>query len=251
VDRRFAQGFQLTGSYTWSRNIDNTSEGVGGTRFQSPVNLLVPSSEGGLKLDRGVSDFDRTHRLSILYVWSLPGPVGGVWKYILSGWSLAGITAFQTGAPFTLYNGSDRDGSGDAVTDRPDISNPAKPINSRAILFAGCPTGYQNPDTGVCVSPADVHWIQGTGRPNATTVGRNTLRTGGINNFDLSLSKSFQIAEQKRLEFRWEALNALNHPQFINFPEKDVTRTLPGRFLNRDSTDSGVRSMWVQLKLVF
>ena len=103
----------------------------------------------------------------------------------------------------------------------------------------------------VCVSHADVHWIQGTGLPNANTVGRNTLRTGGINNFDLSLTKSFLVAEQKRLEFRWEALNALNHPQFTQIPTHNVSDLNPGHFLNRDFTDSGIRSMWVQLKLLF
>ena len=79
----------------------------------------------------------------------------------------------------------------------------------------------------LCVTPADVHWIQGTGLPNASTVGRNTLRAGGINNFDVSLSKSFQIGEQKRLEFRWEAFNALNHPQFTQVPERSVAGSRP------------------------
>jgi hypothetical protein len=67
----------------------------------------------------------------------------------------------------------------------------------------------------------------------------------------LSLSRSFQIAEHKRLEFRWEALNAFNHPQFTQVPDRDVSSLTPGRFLNRDFTDSGNRSMWVQLKLLF
>src|SRR5207253_8589383 len=143
-------------------------------------------------------------------------------------------------APFTVANGFDR--NNDTIpNDRPDISNPRAPLNSRAIVTPSsgsqfCATGYRNPDTGLCVTPADVHWIQGTGLPNAATVGRNTLRTGGINNFDLSLSKSFQIAEQKRLEFRWEALNALNHPQFTQVPSKSADSP-PSRFLNRDFTD--------------
>jgi hypothetical protein len=119
-------------------------------------------------------------------------------------------------------------------------------------LSASCTTtGYLNSDTGLCVSPADVHWIQGTGLPNAATVGRNTLLTGGINDVDLSLSRSFQIAEQKRLEFRWEALNALNHPQFTQVPERTVPSLSPSHFLNRDFTNSGIRSMWLQLKLLF
>jgi hypothetical protein len=59
------------------------------------------------------------------------------------------------------------------------------------------------------------------------------------------------VGERKRLDFRWEALNAFNHPQFIEVPEHDVLGAPPGRFLNRDFTNSGIRSMWVQIKLVF
>jgi hypothetical protein len=251
VDRRFARGFQVTGSYTWSRNIDSTSEGIGGTVNQSHLlgnATSIDIARGGLRLDRGPSDYDRTHRLSILYVWDLPSPASRFLKYSLGGWSLAGITSFQSGAPFTVVN------RGNSV--RPDIGNPNAPLNTRAIIFAGCQTGYQNPDTRTCVTPVDVHWIQNRGLPNANTVGRNTLVTGGINNFDLSLSKSFQIAEQKRMEFRWEALNAFNHPQFTQFPERDVTSPgaspgSPSRFLNRDFTDSGTRTMWVQVKVLF
>jgi len=184
-------------------------------------------------------------------VWDVPSFSRGFWKHGLGGWSIAGITSFQSGAPFTVLNGADRNSDGQAQ-DRADIGNPAAPLNSRAIVFQTCDTtGYKNPDTGMCVTPADVHWIQGTGFPNANTVGRNTLLTGGINNFDVSLSKSFQIAEQKRLEFRLEALNALNHPQFTQVPERNVVVSPPGRFLNRDFTDSGTRSMWIQLKLLF
>jgi hypothetical protein len=87
--------------------------------------------------------------------------------------------------------------------------------------------------------------------PNPSTAGRNTQFTNGTNNFDLSLFKSFAIRERKRLEFRWEAQNAFNHPQFVNVPRRDVVSTLPGSFLNRDFTDSGIRSMWVQVKLLF
>jgi hypothetical protein len=53
------------------------------------------------------------------------------------------------------------------------------------------------------------------------------------------------------VELRWEALNALNHPQFVQVPQMSVNGSPAGRFLNRDFTDSGIRSMWGQLKLVF
>ena len=61
----------------------------------------------------------------------------------------------------------------------------------------------------------------------------------------------FRSLHELRLELRWEAQNALNHPQFVQVPQRDVFNTLPGYFLNRDHTDSGIRSMWVQVKVVF
>jgi hypothetical protein len=210
----------------------------------------IPIMQGGLKLDRGVSDFDRPRRMTIAYLWAVPGPRGRAWRYPLGGWSIAGITTFQSGTPFTVGNGSDR--NNDAIpADRPDIGNPSAPLNSRAIIFPRCTTGYQNPDTGSCVNPGDVHWVEGTGFPNASTVGRNTLRTGGTNNFDMNLTKSIPLGETRHLELRWEALNVFNHPQFVKVPPMSVNGAPAGRFLNRDFTDGAIRSMWVQVKLLF
>jgi hypothetical protein len=257
LDHRFARGFQSNVAYTWSRNIDSTSDGFGANnQAPAPSQLTsIPAAQGGLKLDRGPSDYDRTQRFTIAYIWDVPGPAGGLWKHPLGGWSLSGITVFQSGAPFTVGNGFDRNND-TLLLDRADIGNPRAPLGSRAVVTPpsgsqSCSTGYRNPDTGLCVSPGDVHWIQGLGLPNASTVGRNTLVAGGINNFDLTLTKSFPIKEQRRVEFRWEALNALNHPQFTQIPARNVVGTPPGRFLNRDFTDSGIRSMWAQVKVVF
>jgi outer membrane receptor protein involved in Fe transport len=253
LDRRFAHGFQLAAAYTWSKFIDSTSEGAGYQNLQQPDRMnrtSVPILQGGLKLDRGVSDFDRPQRLTLAYLWAVPGPRSGWSRYPFGGWQIAGITTFQSGTPFSVGNGSDR--NNDTITgDRPDIGNPGAPLNTRATISPRCTTGYQNPDTGACVSPGEVHWVEGAGFPNAATVGRNTLRTGGTNNFDLNLTKSIPLGESRRLELRWEALNAFNHPQYVNVPMASVNGTLAGRFLNRDYTDSGIRSMWVQVKLVF
>ncbi|MEO7652732.1 MAG: hypothetical protein ABIZ80_19910 [Bryobacteraceae bacterium] len=181
----------------------------------------------------------------------------------MGGWSIAGITTLQSGTPYTIVNGSDRNQDGWAQMDRPDIGNPKAPRNSRAVLSTGsqgCPSGFRNPEINACVNPADVYWVEGTGSPNRSTVGRNSLFTGGTNNFDLSLFKKVPIGEHKRLEFRWEAQNAFNHPQFTAPPDpgnrsvRDAPGPqagLPSRFLNRDFTNAGIRSMWVQVKLLF
>jgi hypothetical protein len=253
LNHRFAHGIELLASYTWSKMIDSTSNGVGNTNGQDTANgnlTSVPAMYGGLKLDRSVSDFDRPQRLTISGLWAIPGARRGALKYALGGWQLGGIATLQSGTPFSVGDGFDRDNFGDKE-DRADISNAQAPINTRAIVFPSCPTGYQNPDTGTCVDPKTVHWVEGIGFPNASTVGRNTMRTSGMNNLDLNLTKVISIGETRRFEFRWEALNALNHPQYLNVPAASVFGTLPGRFLNRDFTDGGIRSMWVQVKLRF
>jgi hypothetical protein len=252
LDRRFSRGFQVAASYTWSKAIDSTSDSNAASVQDPAPNAItsIPASQGGLKLDRGLSDYDRTHRLTLTYLWAIPGPRSGWMRYALGGWSVAGITTFQSGTPFTVGNGFDRNND-TFLGDRPDIGNPNAPLNTRAIIFPRCASGYQNPDTLACVAPGDVHWVEGIGFPNAATVGRNTLHTGGTNNFDLNLTKSVPLGEKRRLELRWEALNAFNHPQFIQVPQMTVMGTPAGRFLNRGFTDSGIRSMWVQAKVVF
>jgi hypothetical protein len=126
-----------------------------------------------------------------------------------------------------------------------------------------CATRFRNPDTNACVTPADVHWIEGRGLPNGATVGRNTLFTKGVNNFDMNILKSFSITESKRLEYRLEAFNIFNQPMYVNVPGLSVVGTpgpaspgQPSRFLNQDFTNNCVgngcnpRTMRMQLKFI-
>jgi hypothetical protein len=255
LERRFARGFQLAASYTWSRSLDSTNDGINFVNLQSTNNQLtsMPVSAGGMRLDRGLSDFHRGQRLTVVWLWEPPGPAGGWRKLAFGGWAFGGIASFQSGAPFTVRNGLDRNGDAVPNNDRPDLGNPGAPLSSRALVSARCPNGFQNPDTLECVAVSSVRWLQAPVGllPNASTVGRNTLLTGGTNNFDLSLSKSFPVADRARLELRCEAVNAFNHPQFTGVPERDVLGTPAGRFLNRDFTGSGIRSMWIQAKVIF
>src|SRR5262245_16632464 len=257
IDRRFSQGFQVTGAYTFSRAIDSSSE-VFATN-SSPANTSIPTLQGGLALDRALADHHRTHRFTMTYVWDVPGPKKGFLSYPFGGWRISGITTFQSGAPYTIINGSDRNNDGLTTNDRPDIGNPNAPINTRAVIATACATGYRNPDSLACVTPNDVRWIQGRGLPNGATVGRNTLFSKGVSNFDVNILKAFRITESKTLEYRLETFNFFNHPQFTAIPGANVVSTLgptaatgqPSRFLNPDYTNSGTRTMRMQLKFVF
>jgi hypothetical protein len=257
VERRFSRGAQIAGSYTWSRDLDSLSESLLVNSNSGGRNLTsMPVSQGGLKLDRGPSDYNRTHLLTITYLWEIPGPTRGFWKQGLGGWSITGITTFQSGTPFSLQNGSDRNNDGFSDNDRPDIGNPNAPLNTRAVITplsgaGACSTGYANPDTGACVTPMDVRFVQGQGLPNSRTLRRNTLTTGGTNNWDMSLAKTIGLGESRSLEIRGEAFNAFNHKQFVNVPSSDVVNSPPGQFLNPAFTDGGIRSMRMQLKFLF
>lgn len=256
LDKRFSKGLDFSIAYGFSRSIDSTSEVFNTTASVSLTS--VPIALGGLKLDRGLSDYHRKHRFTIAYTYELPGPKKGLLHYPFGGWAVSGITSFQSGAPYTIFNGFDRNNDGNA-TDRPDIGNPNAPINTRAVIVAAtvCSTGFRNPDTQACVNRGDVRWVQGTGAPNASTVGRNTLFTGAQKNWDMTIFKNFRVTETKRLELRLEAFNIFNNPQFFNVPSANVVTSLgpstgrASRFLNRDYTNSGTRNMWVQAKFLF
>ena len=60
-----------------------------------------------------------------------------------------------------------------------------------------------------------VHFAEGRGFPNAAPVGRNTPLAGGTKDCDISLFKTFAIAERKHLEFHWEAFNVFNPRQVV------------------------------------
>jgi hypothetical protein len=174
---------------------------------------------------------------------------------MFGGWTLGGISHWQTGLPFTIRNGTDRGGFGQSAAERPDISNPAAPLDTRAIIKTSCATGFGNPDLAgtPCVDPNTVHWIQGSGLPNARTVGRNTLRAPGVDNLDISIAKRFRFTEKSGLEFRADMFNALNTTNLgfdtSSFVPRTVRGSLAGQFLDFGQTDSIGRSMRMRVKV--
>jgi hypothetical protein len=260
VDKRLSRGFQINTSYTWSKLMDQISEVFATDQTNSSL-ASVPAFLGGLKLDYGPSDYHRKHRLAINYVWDLPGPRTGFLGLLAGGWQISGITTFQSGAPFTIINGADRNGDGQTGPDRPDIGNPNAPHNTRALVVAAatCASGLRNPDNLQCVSRSDVYVIQVPAPSGATsllppggaTLGRNTERSNPVENFDMSFFKVFRIRENIRLEYRLDAFNVFNHPQFTGIPARDVLNTGAGGFLNYDQINGGGRNMRMGLKLVF
>lgn len=251
VDKAFSHGFQFITSYTLSKNIDNNSEVFATTNSGSSL-ASVPVFLGGLNLDKALSDFDRRHVFTTGYIWELPGPKQGFLGHVAGGWQIAGGIVFQSGAPYTLLNGSDRNGDGVTGLDRPDISNVNAPHNTRAIISTTCSTGFANPDkANACVSPNDVYVVQGTGFPTAKTIGRNTELSKAVQNFSTSVYKTFNLTERFKLEYRFETFNTFNHPQFTGIPGQSVAGSAANRYQLFDLLNGGGRTARMGFKFIF
>jgi len=275
VTRRFTNGFSLSAAYTWSKLIDNASEVFTVADTNLPQQASFPSIFGGQALERAVSFFDRPHRFSLTYVYELPfmRDQRGFIGHVLGGFQLSGVTTFESGVPLTVVNGQDADSIGGNL-DRPDF-NPNGQTGVRAVpaiatatvnpcSVAVGATFYTNPDAGsACINPANAMYIgllAGSGRRG--TLGRNTLRTPGQNNWNVNLLKRVNIGEAKFFELRAEFYNIFNHPQYgtasvspfspgsTGVPA-NVFTSAAGQFLHPEFSDGGGRVIRYQLKFAF
>jgi hypothetical protein len=264
LNRRFSNGISTTLAYTWSKLIDNGSDtsAIGATNLQA--NSAIPPAFGGDRFERGLSVFDRTHTFSLTYVYELPFMKGqkGLIRHLLGGYSVSGITTFESGVPLNVLNGVNADGIGGNL-DRPDF-NPNGRAGVRAVPNSLSPTGYINPDANnTPIDPKTARFIglaSSSGRTG--NLGRNTERTPGINNWNVNILKRLHIAENKFVELRTEFYNLLNHPQpgqgngspFAPGNQgitANVFTTPAGRFLNSTIPDAGGRVIRYQIKLSF
>ena len=180
--RRFADNFSVLNSYTWNKAIDLNSDNDGGVTL---TNVYDP------QYNRGPSDYDVTHTFSSSWVYELPW-ARGQWY---GNWQTSGILYLRSGLPFTVTQtqGVQSTGTGN----RPNRIADGRLDNQTIERWF---------DTSAFQSPADVTGTYGD-------AGRNILRGPGQFNIDFSIIKTTRIARFDT-EFRVEAFNLLNHPQF-------------------------------------
>jgi hypothetical protein len=227
ISRRWTHGF-FQGAYTFSKSTDVNSSG--NTAFQTVYN-----NESDLNATRGLSDFDRPHRLAVTYRYDLPFYSSATgWKHgLLANWSVSGITIFQSGTPFTIIDstsGSLYVGPGSTPT----LTGTLAPGGSVSRGYAGgsiqnkVNNGYLNPanfapapylyyPSGVCTDPTGNTCVTQLGN-----LGRNTYRGPFQQNWDFSLQKNFRLTERFNLRFGTDFFNIWNHANFANPPITDV-----------------------------
>ena len=277
IDRRMNHGLGFRVAYTLAKTIDVSS----GFRARSST-YTNPADPA---FDRGLADFDATHRLVLSPIWQIPGGSNGgaLRKHVLGGWVLSSIASFQSGNPFTLFSSNGASESNEGL-DRPDVIGPVKIFkNPRQLrtfspssdgLHGSClsstTTGYFlfDPTNIVCAvgPPAGQPYVAGIGlTPGGVplfsygNMGRNVLRGPGINDWDISIMKNFKFSESKSLQFQSNFFNAFNHVQFYGPTSNGGSVGGSGQFgqVSTDSSPStspyyrGPRIIQFALKLFF
>ncbi|MDQ3133179.1 MAG: carboxypeptidase-like regulatory domain-containing protein, partial [Acidobacteriota bacterium] len=234
LTQRLSRGLQFNASYTYSKSIDSSSADpgstAGGGRPDVPnVGFILQNNSRDSRSNRAVSDFDRTQRFSLSFVYDIP--TFGSDSRLLRGFQFSGFAQVQSGTPFSIFSAE------------PEINN--------AAVSAGQFTGLRLGSGGL--------FRPGFGRPNLCgtldqlrqrgddpteqyfdasalcsplgqygNLGRNVLRGPRQRRLDLRLSKTTQLTESVGLELGWDVFNVFNTVNFAN-PANDF----------QDQTDFG------------
>jgi hypothetical protein len=228
LDKKLGHGLTFLASYTYGKSIDEGS----GTASGSDASGGVQNSYNRFEGQRGLSDFDVRHRLVLSPVWNLPFGLAGktLSDKIIGGWQFSGIFQFQTGRPFTPSE-SGNISLTSQNSDRPNV-------------VAGC---------DVNAAPKNVNdWFNTacfTLPPSGTfgDAGRNILTAPGLVTFDFAIARIFTVTERMHLQFRGEAFNIANHP---NFNQPGATQNSPS-FGKITATSVDNREIQLAMKLVF
>ena len=223
VNKRLSHGLQLLAAYTYSHSIDNTSGfenstfGTFGGEFGGFSSIRASNPYCFPKCDNASSIYDARHRFVISYFYEIPGlQRNQMLSRLTKGWTIAGITTFQTGFPLDVTDSSARSGgcgNGDfSCWDGPNQVGPIHYLNPRttgmwfdpgAFVHVACPKAGCST---IGVSPAGI-----AAYGNAP---RNVLQGPGLNNWDFQLYKDTQITESTKVQLRIEFYNVFNHLQF-------------------------------------
>jgi hypothetical protein len=209
LTRRFSHGLQFIGSYTWSHNIDDSTA----SHFSTVLTPRRQQDFGNTSAERATSALDRRQRLTASWLWETPWlKSSNKWmaKNLIGNWRFVGTYTAETGELATAQSILDSNLNGDSAGDRTIINPAGNPLLGSGVKAL---TNSQGAVVAYVATNPNARYIR-AGAGAYANGGRNTLQTPGINNFDMSLAKRFNISESKVFEIRGDASNVFNHAQF-------------------------------------
>jgi hypothetical protein len=250
LNKRFSSGLQFRGAYTFSKVLDYSSVDPGSTsgggRPDVPnAGFVLQGNQRDVRSNRGLSDYDRTHRFSVSYVYQIPAFAK---SRLAEGWQFSGFVQAQSGAPFTIFYPEPEASSPAALSalgsgsgglfrlgfGRPSLS-PGATLDDLSRGGSDRTQAYFDPS--VLVSP-------GGGFGN---LGRNVLRGPNQARFDIALSKETRLNERLSFEVRAEAFNLFNNTNFA-LPVSDLADS---EFNQITNTIGGPRTMQFGARIRF
>jgi hypothetical protein len=247
VTKRLSHGLQFLGSYTWSKNLDETSGSSGNQVFEL---WLLTNDQRNPRQAYGLTDFDRAHRAVFSFNYDVPGvrTMGSIVRYIASGWQTSGIVVLQSGTPMTLI-----DESAGAVYGNYPFENRAQlsgaSLTTGGSLRSRVINGYLNP-AGITSAPE---------APNGTNPadtdfgdsGVGIVRGPGQFNLDMSAERIIPVTESQSVHLRAEFFNLTNRPNFANPGNGAILGSSSPPFGLITGTSNNPRIVQVALKYQF
>ena len=220
VTKRLTRGFQMTGAYTFSHLIDDTTAEV----FSTVLSPRRVEDFQNIRRERANSALDHRHRFVASWIYEVPffSKTTGFTHTLLSGFQLAGTYTYETGERITVRSGNDANLNGDNAGDRA-IFNPSGTEGIGSSVSPLCRISACTFDedgnvigtvVGYLADNPNARYIQ-TGAGAQSNIGRNTFLLPAINNVDFSVSKNFRFGESKAIQIRADFFNVFNHPQYV------------------------------------
>jgi hypothetical protein len=210
VRRSLANGLAFRANYTYARNLDDGSAWNTSVSANTPAFVEYPNNPS---LDWGPAATDIRNLAAINASYDLPfgknrlflANASSFTNAAVSGWTLSAIATLESGFPFSPQLGYNPTGSGDS-------RNPVRPNRNAAFTGSLYTKGSTAQRVAQFFSPAAFS------APAYGTVGnvsRDSLTGPAYNDLDVSLSKTTQLTERVRLQFRSEFFNILNHTNLM------------------------------------
>ncbi len=243
-NRRFDNGFSFGASYTLSKSWDNSSN----------YRDIAPDTYNTSNM-WGPSEYDARHIVVFNYVYTLPFFKGNssMAGRLLGGWQISGVNQFQTGVPCGVFVSNDVAQVGEVGSlGCGQTSGEFAQVNGTPTIlgqFAGgagasSPNQYfatTNGGTPIFTSPA-------AGTFNLQKGIRNSIYQPGFQDWNLGLYKKFAFNERHGLEFRSEAFDVNNHPNWSNVSSFNPTSSTFGKVTSKTGLS---RNMQLSLRYYF
>jgi outer membrane receptor protein involved in Fe transport len=224
-NKQVSHGLQFLASYTYSKSLDEASLDVPNPPF------TFAQDSNNARADYGPSDYDARHRFVVSGFYQLPFQGNPA----IAGWEIAFISSAQSGNPLQPNVPS---GIFPGVSLRPDVIG-SLGVTNKPVQWFSDPGAFISPCIATTCAPGDM--------------GRNSVIGPKFVDSDLSLVKDTKITERVNLQFRADAFDVFNHPNFGN-PNVSVGSSSFGvitstRFANGDF--GSARQLQLALKLQF